>query len=291
MYFSGKICDKLADWMPKETAMLFKLTIAAALATLFAGPVWATDTAQNPLQASATWDDLRGDVVGDALPENADGLLSIDAPYRAHDAATVPIVLKQLDATATISAATVVIDENPAPVAAVFGFGKDMGVLDFEMRVRVNQYSNIRVIAETQDGLYMTGRYVKASGGCSAPATKDPQAALAGMGAMKLRQFASDGVQMSTPRREAQIMIRHPNYSGLQRDQITQLFIPAHFIDHMEVWQSDALLFTMDGGISISENPVFRFAYNDNGSTALTVKATDTEGNMFETVLPKAVSG
>lgn len=271
--------------------MLFKLTIAAALATLFAGPVWATDTAQNPLQASATWDDLRGDVVGDALLGNANGLLSLDAPYRAHDAATVPIVLRQLDPGATISTATVVIDENPAPVAAVFGFGKDMGVLDFEMRVRVNQYSNIRVIAETQDGLYMTGRYVKASGGCSAPATKDPQAALAGMGAMKLRQFANDGVQMSTPRRVAQIMIRHPNYSGLQRDQITQLFIPAHFIDHMEVWQGDALLFTMDGGISISENPVFRFAYNDNGSTALTVKATDTEGNMFETVLPKAVSG
>ena len=41
------------------------------------------------------------------------------------------------------------------------------------------------------------------------------------------------------------------------------------------------------GGISISENPVFRFAYDDNGSTALTVKATDTEGNSFETALRK----
>ncbi len=136
--------------------MRFKLTIAAVLATLFAAPVWSTDTVENPLQTSATWDDLKGDVVGNAMLENADGLLSIDAPYRAHDAATVPIVLKQLDDTATISGATVVIDENPAPVAAVFGFGKDMGMLDFEMRVRVNQYSNIRVIAATQDGLFIT---------------------------------------------------------------------------------------------------------------------------------------
>jgi sulfur-oxidizing protein SoxY len=92
---------------------------------------------------------------------------------------------------------------------------------------------------------------------------------------------------MSTPRREAQIMIRHPNYSGLQRDQITQLFIPAHFIDQLEVWQGDDMLFSMEGGISISENPVFRFGYNDNGAPALTVKASDTDGNTWERVLLK----
>lgn len=276
--------------MLEETEMAMKLAHAAALAALMVSPAWATDAPKNPLTESETWNDLREDVVGDASIGSADGLLSIDAPYRAHDAATVPIVLKQTDPATTISAATVVIDENPAPVAAVFGFSPAMGTLDFEMRVRVNQYSNVRVIAETPDGLHMTGRYVKASGGCSAPATKDPEVALANMGKMKLRSF-EDGAQMSTPRREAQIMIRHPNYSGLQRDQITQLFIPAHFIDHLEVWQGDELPFTMDGGISISENPVFRFAYNDNGATALTVKATDTDGNSFESSLPKSVSG
>lgn len=276
--------------MQEEIGMAFKLVHAAALAALLSGPAWSADTVKNPLTESATWTDLRGDVVGEASIAPAEGLLSIDAPYRAHDAATVPIILKQVDAAATITAATVVIDENPAPVAAVFGFTPAMGMLDFEMRVRVNQYSNVRVIAETPDGLHMTGRYVKASGGCSAPATKDPEVALSGMGKMKLRMF-DGGAQMSTPRREAQIMIRHPNYSGLQRDQITQLFIPAHFIDHMEVWQGDELLFTMDGGISISENPVFRFGYNDNGAASLTVKATDTDGNSFERDLPKSVSG
>ena len=132
----------------------------------------------------------------------------------------------------------------------------------------------------------MQGRFVKASGGCSAPATSDPEAALAGMGEMRLRSFGA-APQMSTPRREAQIMIRHPNYSGLQRDQITQLFVPAHFIDTLEVRQGDELLFTMEGGISISENPVFRFSYNDNGAPEIVVKATDTEGNSFEQRLAK----
>ncbi|WP_171173069.1 quinoprotein dehydrogenase-associated SoxYZ-like carrier [Ruegeria sp. HKCCD8929] len=267
--------------------MASRLVWIAAATSLLAAPLWAGGSVKNPLTESATWQDLRGDIVGDVQIGSADTLLEMDAPYRAHDAATVPVVLKQLDPDTPITAATVVIDENPAPVAGVFTFSPAMGQLDFEMRVRVNQYSNVRVIAETPDGLHMTGRFVKASGGCSAPATKDPEAALASMGKMKLRLFDGD-VQMSTPRREAQIMIRHPNYSGLQRDQITQLFIPAHFIDHLEVWQDDELLFTMDGGISISENPVFRFSYNDNGATALTVKATDTEGNTFESVLPKA---
>ncbi len=267
--------------------MASKLIIAASIAALFAGPAWAGETIKNPLTDSATWDDLQGDVLGEVALTDAADILHVEAPYRAHDAATVPIVLTQMDPETRITGATVVVDENPAPVAAVFAFGESMGVLDFELRVRVNQYSNVRVIADTPDGFKMTGRFVKASGGCSAPATKDPTVALNSMGLMKLRTFEAASTQMSTPRREAQIMIRHPNYSGLQRDQITQLFIPAHFIDHLEVWQGDDLLFTMDGGISISENPVFRFGYQDNGATALTVKATDTEGNSWEQSLSK----
>lgn len=265
--------------------MRLKTFCAGAAFALLGTAAFPGDTVKNPLTDSPTWEDLRGDVLGEISIGNGDDLLTLDAPYRAHDAATVPIVLTQNDPSRAITSATVVIDENPAPVAGVFTFSPDMGPLDFEMRVRVNQYSNVRVIAETDAGAFMTGRFVKASGGCSAPASRDPQVALATMGQMKLRSFGE--TNMSTPRREAQIMIRHPNYSGLQRDQITQLFINAHFIDHIEVWQGDSLLFTMDGGISISENPVFRFSYNDNGAEHLTIKATDTEGNAFEQTLPK----
>jgi sulfur-oxidizing protein SoxY len=258
-----------------------------AVAIIVAGAASAEEIG-NPLTGSATWDDLRYDIIGDAAVADGAAILDVEAPYRAHDAATVPVLLRQTDPDRAIRAATVVIDENPAPVAAEFTFGQAMAPLDFELRVRVNQYSNVRVIADTDDGLFMAGRFVKAAGGCSAPATRDPVAALEGMGDMRLKMFVPEGgAQISTPRREAQIMIRHPNYSGLQRDQITQLFIQAHFIDHLEVWQDDEMLFAMDGGISISENPVFRFSYADNGAPALTVRATDTEGNVFQQVLPK----
>ncbi len=266
--------------------MTLRLLNCAIVAAVIGTTAFASETIRNPLKEGATWVDLSYDVLGDVTPQNGDALLTLDAPYRAHDAATVPIILKQSDPDQIISQATVVIDENPAPVAGVFTFGPSMGLLDFEMRVRVDQYSNVRVIAETDAGKFMTGRFVKASGGCSAPASRDPEIALASMGQMKLRSF-NEGA-MSKPRRETQIMIRHPNYSGLQRDQITQLFINAHFIDHIEVWQGNDMLFTMEGGISISENPVFRFSYNDNGALGLTIKATDTEGNEFERTLPKA---
>ena len=261
--------------------------VATVFAVLIAQPVFATDVIDNPLTDTGSWNDLREDLIGDVTPADGVALFAVDAPYRAHDAATVPIVIRQTDLTAApITSAMVVIDENPAPMAADLTFGPAMSPLQFELRVRVNQYSNVRVIATSDGGAFMNGRYVKASGGCSAPATKDPALALNAMGQMRLKHFG-DTPQMSTPRREAQIMIRHPNYSGLQRDQVTQLFISAHFIDKLEVFQGDETLFTLEGGISASEDPVFRFDYTDNGAPAFKVRAQDTEGNVFEQTLPK----
>ena len=264
-----------------------RMIYAAALAIFAASAAMAADPEiKNPLVEGETWADLKYDIVGDREIADGSALIALDAPYRAEDAAIVPLHLTQTDPDADIGSLMIVIDENPAPLAGDFTFGPGMSPLDFELRVRVNQYSNIRVIADTGDGLVMTGRFVKASGGCSAPASKDPEVALASMGQMRLRSFG-DKPAMSNTWREAQIMIRHPNYSGLQRDQITQLFINAHFIDELEVYQGEELLFTMEGGISISENPVFRFAYRDNGAPALRVRARDTEGNIFEQILPK----
>lgn len=257
------------------------LALGLALSALPAG------AAEVPLADSPTWAAIAGDILGDAVPADGAGLFAVAVPVRAEDAATVPVVVTQTDPGPAITGMTLVIDENPSPVAGTFTFGAAMHPLRFETRVRVNQYSNLRVIAATAEGSFMTGHFVKASGGCSAPATKDPAAALAGMGEMRLKLFAPKPAALSGQRREAQILIRHPNYSGLQRDQVTQLFIPAHFIDRLEVRQGEELLFTLEGGISISENPAFRFDYTDNGAPALSVHATDTEGNVFDVDLPK----
>lgn len=239
----------------------------------------------NPLTQSETWDYLHDVIIGDAVPAPGGEVVALEAPYRANDAATVPVTIRQ-EGDAPIEALTLVVDENPAPVVAKIEFGAAMAPLKFETRVRVDQYSNVRVIAETAQGHFMEGAFVKASGGCSAPATRDAVAAIEGMGDMRLRHFEDP----APGRREAQVMIRHPNYSGLQRDQVTQLFVPAHFIDLLEVRQGDDLLFRLEGGISISENPVFRFDYTDNGAPEIIVEAHDTEGNVFRQVMPKPAS-
>src|SRR5260370_35351255 len=85
---------------------------------------------------------------------------------------------------------------------------------------------------------------------------------------------------MSGPR-EAKVMIRHPNNSGLQRDQLTLLYVPAFFVRELRVWQGDELTLAMDGGISISEGPNIRFNYVPNGAARFRGEAVDTDGPVF----------
>jgi sulfur-oxidizing protein SoxY len=121
---------------------------------------------------------------------------------------------------------------------------------------------------------------VKASGGCSAPALKDADEASAHLGEMRFRQLGNADTAARGPR-EAQIMIRHPNNSGLQMDQVTRLYVPAFFVHHLQVWQGDAPLLSMDGGISISQDPNIRFTYAPNGARTFRAEATDTDNHVF----------
>ena len=58
-------------------------------------------TLDNPLKtsglAAATWAELRADVVGDRPIRDGHALFRLEAPYRAEDAATVPIRIVQTD--------------------------------------------------------------------------------------------------------------------------------------------------------------------------------------------------
>ena len=94
---------------------------------------------------------------------------------------------------------------------------------------------------------------------------------------MRYRQFARSGEGPTSGAREAQIMIGHPNNSGLQMDQVTQLYIPAFFVNELRLWQDDSPVLAMEGGISISEDPNIRFTYVSNGAKRFRAEAKDTE--------------
>jgi sulfur-oxidizing protein SoxY len=257
--------------LPRFVVLLVALHIGAAAA--------ATAEPYDP------WPGLVQDIFNNKAMQDGAGVIAIDMPYRAEDAAIVPVTLRTTlppGDTRHVVAITLVIDQNPAPMAARFELGPDSSVSEISTRVRVNNYTDVHAVAETSDGkLYMVKTYVKASGGCSAPAAKNVEEANARLGQMRFRQFARSGEGPASGAREAQIMIGHPNNSGLQMDQVTQLYIPAFFVNDLRVWQDDSLVLAMDGGISISEDPNIRFTYIPNGAKRFRVEAKDTEGHVF----------
>ena len=231
------------------------------------------------------WPDIRRDVFANRDIAEEDGTITLEAPYRAEDAAVVPLTMRiPASVAANVKSLTLVIDKNPAPVAATFTFGKAAGDGErmLSTRVRIDMYSNVRAVIETGDGkLHMTTKYVKASGGCSAPAGKDMDEALANLGKMQIKSFAP-AADRTPGTREAQVMIRHPNYTGMQMDQLTREYTPAKFVQELEVKRGGELVFRMDSGISISENPHFRFTFASSSDDTLEVTAKDTDGKVFK---------
>jgi sulfur-oxidizing protein SoxY len=259
---------------------------ALGIAGLFAGLIAACPAPSPATEAYDPWPGLVQDIFNNRPMTDGSDVIAIEMPYRAEDAAIVPVTLRSklpADDSRQIKSITLVIDQNPAPMAAKFELGSAAHVSEISTRVRVNSYTNVHAVAELSDGkLYMIKTFVKASGGCSAPAAKNLDEANNHLGKMKFRQFAKSDQGPATNSREVQIMIGHPNNSGLQMDQLTQLYIPAFFINSLQIWQDDSPVLAMEGGISVSEDPNLRFTYVSNGAKHFRAEAKDTAGHVFQ---------
>jgi len=251
-------------------------------------------TGDNP-EASPIWQKVRASLFQSRpIAIATDEVVSLDVPVRAEDAAIVPISIKtRLPQTAPrhIDKLYVVIDNNPSPISAIFQFTPLSGRADIETRVRIDEYTHVRVIAETSDGqLHMATRFVKAAGGCSAPPGKDAQAALATLGRMKFRiEDEAPGATAGQPAGGqpvlAQLMISHPNNSGLAMDQVSRLFTPPHFVRQVRVTYGGQLVMSADIDFSISENPNFRFYFLPRGDAELKAEVVDSNDLRFESSL------
>lgn len=221
-----------------------------------------------PLLASAAKDESNWNNIlkneffsGKPIQESKD-ILMIDAPYRAEDPALVPIkITSKIKQTKDryIKKITVFVDKNPFPFVGEFEFTPESGKADLAMRVRVNTYSYIRVVAEMNDGqLYMDKKYVKASGGCSAPIGADLDAAMKRLGKMK---FKVDKAMQTGKPALTQLLISHPNITGMQMDQVTRFVRKSHFVDQLKVTFDDKPVLTAKIDIAISADPNFRFYF------------------------------
>ena len=240
----------------------------------------------NP-EGNAVWQKVRASLFQSRpIAAATDDVISLEVPVRAEDAAIVPIAIKtRFPQTAAryVDKVYLIIDNNPSPISAVFQFTPLSGQADIETRVRIDEYTHVRAIAETNDGqLHMITRFVKASGGCSAPPGKDAQAALATLGRMK---FRVEGDANSGQPVLAQLMISHPNNSGLAMDQVTRLFTPAHFVRQVRITYGDQLVMSADVDFSISENPNFRFYFLPRGDAELKAEVVDSNDLKFSSAL------
>lgn len=226
---------------------------------------------------SAIWPSLKQQFFGEQEILPGQGVVSLEAPYRAEDAAIVPISIHDElppGGDRHIEKLWLFIDNNPVPMSAVFEFGPAAVGASLATRVRVQSYTHMRAVAKTSDGkLYMATEFVKASGGCSAPAAKDPGADTK-LGQIRLRELAGD----DGPGNRVQMLIRHPNHTGLQMNQVTRLVVPPHYVNLIDVETDGVGVLHGEMTFSLSQNPSLRFTYRGDG---LRVKIHDTENNWF----------
>ena len=261
--------------------------LRAALAGLAVVLPWGARADDLPDPETAIWKKVRRSLFENRpVASDARGIVELVTPVRAEDAAVVPVAIRTKIAQRPdryIRRIYLIVDNNPSPVAAIVELTPESGRADLETRIRIEEYTYVRAVAELSDGaLFADTRFVKASGGCSAPAGKDPAAAAARVGRMRL---AVDGGVSADQPALAQLMISHPNDSGLVMDQLTRHYTPAYFVRSIKVTYAGKPILTAEVDFSISENPNFRFYFLPAGDGELKAEAVDTKELKFETRL------
>ncbi|UMY15647.1 quinoprotein dehydrogenase-associated SoxYZ-like carrier [Methylobacterium organophilum] len=260
----------------KNWILALGLTLSAAALNTGQARAGATDSDE---ERAARWKEVKTSIFGDRAIEAGENVVKIDAPARALDAALVPITLTMPEKD-KVKALSFVIDDNPSPYAAHFTFGPAADPGEIKLRVRVNNYTNVHAVVETKDGkLFESAKFVKASGGCSAPMGMSDEEAMKGMGEMRMK-FGGEPAPGKPV--EATLMVRHPNFSGMQMNQITRDYTPARYINKLDVSYGDKLIFHLDGDISIASNPVINFAFLPEGKGPIKVVASDNQDGHWE---------
>jgi sulfur-oxidizing protein SoxY len=170
----------------------------------------------------------------------------------------------------------VVVDKNPSQLAMVLDLTTEVGQADFETRLRVDEYSHVRVVSELSNGeLHTDSRYVKTSGGCSAPPNRE-SLHLIGKTMLKV----AGELRLEQPV-QADVTVLHPNDTGFELNQVTVMYIPPHFVRSIAVSYAGRKVFDADLDFSVSENPTLRFNFVPHGKGELRAEVTDSKDARF----------
>jgi sulfur-oxidizing protein SoxY len=258
-------------------------TVVAGLAALVLLPVPA-------LSAGEAWEAVKAELYGERVLLDGRDFIAIDAPYRTYEDARTDLAAQIVAPAGTgVTRVTLVLDENPMPVSAVFSLDAPQPSFFFDVTMRINGPTPIHVIAETADGrAFVAEQMVKTSGqgACAAPPGTDRDAALATLGQMsvdvtEVLPGIGGGQLTSLPDRLARmdLDISHPSHSGMQMDQISLLFIPMRYVETVDIDLDGGGFVEMTGSISLSENPRVGLSV-PRRTQSVDVTMTDTDGTV-----------
>ena len=114
------------------------MLVLALTVVWFGGSAWATNLPD-------TWSPLKQALFGDRPLQ--EGMIQLEAPEVAQDAATVPVSIT-IDAAQSaerfVKTLHLIVDRNPIPIAAIFHLTPESGRANLSTRIRLQTYSHVR---------------------------------------------------------------------------------------------------------------------------------------------------
>lgn len=218
---------------------------------------------------------------GRAIESNTE-FIKLAAPSRAESGAQVPFSFSidhPMKSDNYIKSVYVLVGVNPVPLVGIFRFNPASGKAAIATRIRLETDSYVHVVAETGDGkLYMNAIPIRAAGGCGGTVEGDEKEIHASAGRMKLS--ADDPARMGEIN-QGKLLIKHPMYTGLQRDLVSQGFRPAFFANKAVIKYRGQIVLDADLAIGMSEDPNIQFNFVADGAGTLEVQIQDNEGGIF----------
>jgi sulfur-oxidizing protein SoxY len=260
----------------------------AAFAVVSAAAVWFGSVL--PAVASQSWPGIRAELYGDRVLHDGSPFITLRAPDRPDDQLRVPVGIEvQFRDGRTINSITLIIDENPTPIAAQFNFGPNRPKVGVASTFRFDAVTGVRAIVEASDGeLYMSERHVRFTGGqsaCAAPPNGSPEEIAAKMGQMQLGELTPRATHSNELSR-VRLDVSHPNHTGMVKDQMTLLYIQLMLLDKISVMQGSDKVVDIKGSMSFSQDPTFEFDFLTNGAEELSIDAKDTDGREWHKEFP-----
>ena len=208
--------------------------------------------------------------------------IKVDAPRRAESGAQVPVTYSVDNAAANgvkIIKLYAFVDANPIPLTATYHLTDALGNFQLSTRIRFETDAFVRLVGEDASGkLYLASREIRAAGGCGGTVEGDEAMIRKSAGKIKFKideQVKIGSVTTTT------FNIKHPMRTGLQRDLVSQGFVPAFYIKKTEFSFNGKPLLAIDVGVGTAEDPYFKFNFVPDVAGKLEVTATDNEGKVF----------